>query len=77
MHPNTAPFAAVSLWVCYTTAIETTLLVATPNLFAKDVLESRLRVAVSDANSRLGEKTNIAVTVDETLEMIECASARS
>ncbi len=48
---------------------QTTLLIATPNLFAKDVLESRLRTAVSDVLSReLGEKTNIAVTVDETLE---------
>ncbi len=50
---------------------QTTLLIATPNLFAKDVLESRLRVAVSDFLTReLGEKTNIAVTVDETLELI-------
>ena len=49
---------------------QTTLLIATPNLFAKDVLESRLRVAVSDFLTReLGEKTNIAVTVDETLEL--------
>ena len=48
---------------------QTTLLIATPNLFAKDVLESRLRGAVSDVLTReLGEKTNIAVTVDETLE---------
>ena len=48
---------------------QTTLLIATPNLFAKDVLESRLRTAVSDVLTReLGEKTNIAVTVDETLE---------
>ncbi|MFZ4107556.1 MAG: chromosomal replication initiator protein DnaA [Candidatus Planktophila sp.] len=48
---------------------QTTLLVATPNLFAKDVLESRLRTAVSEVLTReLGEKTNIAVTVDETLE---------
>ena len=48
---------------------QTTLLIATPNLFAKDVLESRLRGAVSDVLTReLGEKTNIAVNVDETLE---------
>ena len=48
---------------------QTTLLVATPNLFAKDVLESRLRDAVSGVLTReLGEKTNIAVTVDESLE---------
>ena len=50
--PQHRAFATVSLWVCYTTAIETTLLVATPNLFAKDVLESRLRVAVSDVLTR-------------------------
>ena len=50
---------------------QTTLLVATPNLFAKDVLESRLRVAVTDVLTReLGEKTSIAVTVDETIETV-------
>ncbi len=49
----------------------TNLLVAAPNAFAKDVLESRLRVIVGDVLTReLGEKTNIAVTVDETLESI-------
>ena len=48
---------------------QTTLLIATPNLFAKDVLESRLRSVVSEFLTReLGERTNIAVTVDETLE---------
>jgi len=48
-----------------------TLLVAAPNLFAKDVLESRLRSVVSDVlTAELGEKTNIAVTVDETLEVV-------
>jgi chromosomal replication initiator protein len=48
-----------------------TLLVAAPNLFAKDVLESRLRSVVSDVlTTELGEKTNIAVTVDETLEVV-------
>jgi len=48
---------------------QTTLLVATPNLFAKDVLESRLRSVVCDVLTReLGEKASIAVTVDETLE---------
>lgn len=50
---------------------QTTLLVAAPNLFAKDVLESRLRTVVSEVLTReLGEKTNIAVTVDETLEVV-------
>ena len=51
---------------------QTTLLVAAPNLFAKDVLESRLRSVVCDVLTReLGEKTSIAVTVDETLESVE------
>ncbi|MBC7463081.1 MAG: chromosomal replication initiator protein DnaA [Actinobacteria bacterium] len=48
----------------------TNLLVAAPNSFAKDVLETRLRAIVSEVLSReLGEKTNIAVTVDEGLEL--------
>lgn len=48
----------------------TNLLVAAPNAFAKDVLETRLRAIVGDVLSReLGEKTNIAVTVDEALEL--------
>ncbi len=48
----------------------TNLLVAAPNSFAKDVLETRLRSVVSEVLSReLGEKTNIAVTVDEGLEL--------
>lgn len=48
----------------------TNLLVAAPNAFAKDVLETRLRSVVSEVLSReLGEKTNIAVTVDEALEL--------
>jgi chromosomal replication initiator protein len=51
---------------------QTTLLVAAPNLFAKDVLESRLRSVVCEVLTReLGEKTSIAVTVDETLETVE------
>jgi len=51
---------------------QTTLLVAAPNLFAKDVLESRLRTVVCDVLTReLGDKTSIAVTVDETLESTE------
>lgn len=51
---------------------QTTLLVAAPNLFAKDVLESRLRTVVCDVLSReLGDKASIAVTVDESLESAE------
>ena len=50
---------------------QTTLLVAAPNLFAKDVLESRLRTIVSEVLTReLGSPTNIAVTVDEALEVV-------
>ena len=51
---------------------QTTLLVAAPNLFAKDVLESRLRTVVCDVLTReLGDKASIAVTVDESLESAE------
>jgi len=51
---------------------QTTLLVAAPNLFAKDVLESRLRTIVSEVLTReLGSATNIAVTVDEALEVVD------
>jgi chromosomal replication initiator protein len=51
---------------------QTTLLVAAPNLFAKDVLESRLRTVVCDVLTReLGDKASIAVTVDESLESSE------
>ena len=54
---------------------QTTLLVAAPNLFAKDVLESRLRTVVSEVLTReLGSTTNIAVTVDETLEVVTSAT---
>ena len=50
----------------------TNFLVAAPNAFAIDVLETRLRGVVSDVLSReLGEKTNIAVTIDENLEIVE------
>ena len=50
----------------------TNLLVAAPNVFAKDVLESRLRVVVNEVLSReLGDKTNIAVMVDESLELAD------
>ncbi len=48
----------------------TNFLVAAPNAFAKDVLETRLRAVVSEVLTReLGEKTNIAVTVDEDLDL--------
>ena len=50
----------------------TSLLVAAPNAFAKDVLESRLRAVVNEVlTQELGEKANIAVMVDETLELAD------
>jgi chromosomal replication initiator protein len=46
----------------------TSLLVAAPNAFAKDVLESRLRTVVNEVLTKeLGEKANIAVMVDESV----------
>ncbi len=48
--------------------IEDTALVAAPNEFTKDVLESRLRPLVVDALSRtLGREVRIAVTVDPAI----------
>jgi len=45
------------------------LLLAAPNVFAKDVLESRLKVLLNDAlSAKMGERINIAVTVDESLD---------
>jgi chromosomal replication initiator protein len=50
----------------------TNLLVAAPNAFAKDVLESRLRIVVNEVLTReLGEKTNIAVMIDENIELAD------
>jgi chromosomal replication initiator protein len=50
----------------------TNLLVAAPNAFAKDVLESRLRIVVNEVLTReLGAKTNIAVMIDETIELAD------
>jgi chromosomal replication initiator protein len=48
------------------------LLVAAPNTFAKDVLESRLRPMVNEVLSReLGGVANIAVMVDESIELAD------
>ena len=45
------------------------LLLAAPNAFAKDVLETRLRASLNEVLSgRLGQRINIAVTIDESLE---------
>ena len=50
----------------------TSLLVAAPNAFAKDVLESRLRTVVNEVLTKeLGKKANIAVMVDETIELAD------
>ena len=50
----------------------TSLLVAAPNAFAKDVLESRLRTVINDVlTAELGKKANIAVMVDETIELAD------
>ena len=50
----------------------TSLLVAAPNAFAKDVLESRLRAVINEVlTNELGEKANIAVMVDETIELAD------
>jgi chromosomal replication initiator protein len=48
------------------------LLVAAPNTFAKDVLESRLRPAINEVLTReLAGATNIAVMVDESIELAD------
>ena len=47
-----------------------TLLLSTPNQFAKDFLELRVKSALNDIlTNALGQKINIAVTVDENLEL--------
>ncbi|MSX19160.1 MAG: chromosomal replication initiation protein, partial [Actinobacteria bacterium] len=50
----------------------TSLLVAAPNAFAKDVLESRLRPIVNEVLSReLNSPANIAVMIDESIELVD------
>ena len=47
-----------------------TLLLNTPNQFAKDFLELRIKSALNEIlTAQLGQKINIAVTVDENLEI--------
>jgi chromosomal replication initiator protein len=54
----------------------TNLLVAAPNAFAKDVLETRLRSVLGEVLSReLNERANIAVTIDESLEVATSPAA--
>lgn len=49
--------------------LESNLLLAAPNNFAKDVIESRLRESLSEVlGQKLGTRINIAVTVDSSLE---------
>jgi len=46
------------------------LLIATPNAFVKDIIDVRLRSAISESlATTLNEKVNFAVTVDESLEL--------
>ena len=46
------------------------LLIATPNAFVKDIIDVRLRNAISESlAATLNEKINFAVTVDESLEL--------
>ena len=48
------------------------LLLSAPNVFAKDVLESRLRSVLNDSLSqKIGDRINIAVTVAENSEVID------
>lgn len=50
----------------------TNFLVAAPNAFAKDIIETRLRSMVCDVLSQeLQEKTVIAVTINESLELAD------
>ena len=50
----------------------TNFLVAAPNAFAKDIIETRLRSIVCDVLSQeLQEKTVIAVTINESLELAD------
>ena len=52
-----------------------TLLLSTPNQFAKDFLELRIKAALNEIlTNQLGQKINIAVTVDETLEVASFAN---
>ena len=52
------------------------LLVAAPNTFAKDVLESRLRPVINETLTReLGGAANIAVMVDESIELADLPEA--
>ena len=44
----------------------TTILIAAPNAFAKDVLETRLRSLITETLSyELGREVRVAVTIDE------------
>ena len=48
------------------------LIIATPNAFVKDIIDVRLRNAITESlATALNEKVNFAVTVDESLELPE------
>ena len=50
----------------------TTILIAAPNAFAKDVLETRLRSLITETLSyELGREVRVAVTIDESLEIAQ------
>ena len=50
----------------------TTILIAAPNAFAKDVLETRLRSLITETLSyELGREVRVAVTIDESLEVAQ------
>jgi len=52
-----------------TSEVGSSLVLATPNTYSKDILEVRLRSAINEyLSTKLGEKINIAVTIDESLE---------
>ena len=50
----------------------TTILIAAPNAFAKDVLETRLRSLITETLSyELGREVRVAVTIDDSLEVAQ------
>ena len=52
------------------------LIIATPNAFVKDIIDVRLRNAITESlAATLNEKINFAVTVDESLELPDTSFA--
>src|SRR5579864_1696577 len=55
--------------------VENTALIATPNEFVKEQLETRLRTLITHALSReLGRSIQLAVTVDPAADVLPAAS---